>query len=96
MILPYTLANYHSQTSGVFAEALAQKKAVVCPRGTWMARQTFAFEAGAVFAPDDVEDLAQQTLFVIGALPGFQALAGETRSPLARHSQSATLAGSHL
>ncbi len=82
VILPYTLANYHSQTSGVFAEALAQKKAVVCPRGTWMARQTFAFEAGAVFAPDDVEDLVQQTLFVIGALPGFQALAGETRSPL--------------
>lgn len=79
VLLPYTRANYHAQTSGVFAEAMAQQKAIVCPRGTWMARQVVEFGAGASFVPDDVEDLAQQTLSVIENLPAIQA-SGEQRS----------------
>lgn len=62
VILPYTLHNYHSQTSGVFAEAMAMGKSVIVPRGSWMARQVNAYGGGATFNPGDPEDLARQVL----------------------------------
>ena len=39
VLLPYQTLYYHSQTSGVFAEAIGRGIPVVVPRGTWMARQ---------------------------------------------------------
>src|SRR5262249_7056359 len=46
VLLPYTLENYHAQTSGIFAEALAWGKPVVVPRGTWMAAELKRYGAG--------------------------------------------------
>ena len=77
VVMPYTRLNYHAQTSGVFSEAMAMGKTVVCPRGSWMARQAAAFEAGVPFVPDDAEDLARQTLCAIAAQPAFKALAAQ-------------------
>lgn len=65
VVLPYTRMNYHAQTSGVLAEAIAAGKTVVCPRGTWMARQTVEYSAGVTFNPNDQEDLAHQTMYAI-------------------------------
>ncbi len=65
VVLPYTLDNYHAQTSGVFAEAMGAGKLVVVPRGSWMARQLDEFGGGATFNPGDAEDLARVTLGVI-------------------------------
>jgi glycosyltransferase involved in cell wall biosynthesis len=57
VLLPYLLENYHSQTSGIFAEALAVGKPVVVPRGTWMSRQLRQFGAGLTFLPGDRRSL---------------------------------------
>jgi glycosyltransferase involved in cell wall biosynthesis len=65
VLLPYTLQHYHSQTSGVFAEAMALGKSVIVPRGSWMARQLDNYGGGAAFNPDDAEDLARQVLAFI-------------------------------
>ncbi|MBM3979149.1 MAG: glycosyltransferase family 4 protein [Planctomycetes bacterium] len=65
VVLPYTLDNYHAQTSGVFAEAMGAGKLVVAPRGSWMARQLDEHGGGAAFAPGDAEDFARVTLDVI-------------------------------
>jgi glycosyltransferase involved in cell wall biosynthesis len=65
VVLPYTLANYHAQTSGVFAEAMANGSLVVAPRGSWMARQVARYGGGAAFSPGDAEDFARVVLRVI-------------------------------
>lgn len=65
VLLPYTLENYHAQTSGVFAEAMANGSLIVAPRGSWPARQLAEFGGGAAFNPGDAEDFARVTLRVI-------------------------------
>jgi glycosyltransferase involved in cell wall biosynthesis len=65
VVLPYTLHHYHSQTSGVFAEAMALGKTLVVPRGSWMSRQVDEYGGGASFNPGDAEDLAQKILALI-------------------------------
>jgi glycosyltransferase involved in cell wall biosynthesis len=65
VLLPYTLENYHAQTSGVFAEAMSNGSLVVAPRGSWMARQLAEYGGGAVFNPGDAEDFARVTLRLI-------------------------------
>jgi glycosyltransferase involved in cell wall biosynthesis len=67
VVLPYTLDNYHSQTSGVCAEAMGGGRLVVVPKGTWMARQVVKFGGGAAFNPGDAEDFARTTLRAIAA-----------------------------
>lgn len=58
VVIPYQTLYYHSQTSGVFAEAIGHGKPVVVPRGTWMARELGDSGAGTLFAPGDRVDLA--------------------------------------
>lgn len=53
ILIPYQLLYYHSQTSGVFCEALGAGKPVVVPRGTWMAKQLKDKKAGVTFFPGD-------------------------------------------
>jgi glycosyltransferase involved in cell wall biosynthesis len=65
VVLPYTLDNYHTQTSGVFAEAMANGSLIVAPRGSWMSRQLSEYGGGATFCPGDAEDLARVTLRLI-------------------------------
>ncbi len=65
VVLPYTLDNYHAQTSGVFAEAMGNGSLVVAPKGSWMARQLSEFGGGASFNPGDAEDFARVTMRVI-------------------------------
>jgi glycosyltransferase involved in cell wall biosynthesis len=73
IVLPYTLDNYHAQTSGVLAEALGGGKLVVVPKGTWMARQVAEFGGGAAFNPGDAEDFARTTLRTIAQRDRFGA-----------------------
>jgi hypothetical protein len=65
VLLPYTLENYHTQTSGIFAEAMSNGSLLVVPRGSWMARQLSEFGGGSVFNPGDAEDFARVTLRLI-------------------------------
>jgi glycosyltransferase involved in cell wall biosynthesis len=73
VVMPYTLDNYHAQTSGVFAEAMGAGKLVVVPRGSWMARQLDEYGGGAAFCPGDAEDLARTALDVIENREQYQA-----------------------
>lgn len=77
VVLPYTRVNYHAQTSGVLAEAIASGKTVVCPQGTWMARQVREFAAGVTFNPNDHEDLANQVVYAIESAREFHEGAGQ-------------------
>ena len=63
--LPYTTENYHSQTSGVFAEAMASGKIVIVPKGTWMSKQLQRYGGGVAFNPVDCEDFAAETLRIV-------------------------------
>jgi glycosyltransferase involved in cell wall biosynthesis len=59
VVLPYQTLYYHSQSSGVFAEAIGRGKPVVVPRGTWMASQLADSGAVTLFAPGDRVDFAE-------------------------------------
>ncbi len=61
IVVPYQLLYYYAQTSGVLCEALAASKAVVVPRGTWMARQIKGRGVGEAFLPGDALSLAEST-----------------------------------
>jgi glycosyltransferase involved in cell wall biosynthesis len=59
VLIPYSTNWYHSQSSGVFAEAIGAGRPVVVPRGTWMAHQLGDSGAGVLFAPGDRADLVR-------------------------------------
>jgi glycosyltransferase involved in cell wall biosynthesis len=65
VVLPYSTETYHSQTSGVFSEAVAHGKPVVVPRGTWMARQLKDHAAGVTFIPKDLQSLYESVVEAI-------------------------------
>lgn len=44
ILLPYAGFTYHSQSSGIFAEAMSRGKIVVAPIGTWMGNQLMGFD----------------------------------------------------
>jgi glycosyltransferase involved in cell wall biosynthesis len=71
VLLPYTVENYHTQTSGIFAEALAAGKPVIVPRGTWMARELKRNGAGTTFLPGDRRSLYEAC---VDAVEHFQPL----------------------
>ena len=73
VLIPYTPENYHAQTSGIFAEAMAHGQSVVAPKGTWMARQLAIYGGGGAFNPGDGEDFAAVTLGVIRDRAKFEA-----------------------
>lgn len=61
VLIPYTPENYHSQTSGVLAEAMSYGKLTVVPKGTWMSRQVSKYGGGLAFNPQDGEDFTTVT-----------------------------------
>jgi|GEM_PF-379270 len=68
-MLPYTLENYHSQTSGVFAETRALGKVSLVTRGTWMAREITNAGGGISCPPEDSKSLADAIIESIGRYP---------------------------
>lgn len=56
-MLPYTLENYHSQTSGVFTEIRGLGKVSVVTRGTWMAGEIKAHGGGTFCTAEDGKSL---------------------------------------
>jgi glycosyltransferase involved in cell wall biosynthesis len=83
VVLPYTIDNYHAQTSGVFAEAMASGKIVVVPKGTWLATQLQRYGGGLAFNPVDCEDFANETLRIVRE-PLVYARTAAERAPLWR------------
>ena len=65
ILLPYTLDYYHSQTSGIFCEALAYGKPVIVPRGSWMAKQLKDNGSGITFIPEDRQSLYEAIIAAI-------------------------------
>jgi len=65
MLIPYTREHYHSQTSGIFAEAMGYGQVVVASRGTWMSRQLKKYGGGRTFIPQDAIDFAEQVLSIL-------------------------------
>ncbi|MFO0890116.1 MAG: hypothetical protein U0790_13380 [Isosphaeraceae bacterium] len=63
--LPYTTDNYHSQTSGVFSEAMGSGKIVVVPKGTWLSTQLGRYLGGMSFSPLDCEDFSDAVLEIV-------------------------------
>lgn len=53
VLIPYRTYYYHSQTSGIFAEALAMGKCVIVTRETWMSRQVKDLGGGGIFVDDN-------------------------------------------
>jgi glycosyltransferase involved in cell wall biosynthesis len=78
--LPYTTDNYHSQTSGVFAEAMASGKIVVVPKGTWLSAQLQRYGGGESFNPLDCEDFAVKTLHIVREPLRYARMAAERAS----------------
>lgn len=64
ILLPYSLDFYHSQTSGVFSEAMALGKVPIVPRGTWMAQEAERFGVGRSFFPSDLRSFSESVLAV--------------------------------
>ena len=81
--LPYTTENYHSQTSGVFAEAMASGKIVVVPKGTWLSTQLQRYGGGVAFNPVDCEDFAAETLRIVREPLRYARIAAERAVPVA-------------
>jgi hypothetical protein len=77
MLIPYTRENYHSQTSGIFAEAMGYGQVVAAPRGTWMSRQLKKYGGGRTFIPDDPIDLAEQVLYILRNRDAYQTEAAQ-------------------
>lgn len=53
VLIPYRTYYYHSQTSGIFTEALAMGKCVIVTKETWMARQIMGLGGGGIFVDDN-------------------------------------------
>jgi len=75
-MLPYTLENYHSQTSGVFSETRGLGKVSVVTKGTWMAGEIKNNGGGMLCNPEDSKSLADAIVECIEAYPQLSAEAG--------------------
>lgn len=74
-MLPYTLENYHSQTSGIFSETRGLGKVSVVTKGTWMAREITNHGGGMLCAPEDSKSLADAIVESVKAYPQLKAQA---------------------
>ena len=61
ILIPYLLTCYHSQTSGIYADAIGLGIPVVVSRGTWMAKELKRLGGGVLASPDDYMSLADAT-----------------------------------
>lgn len=76
VLAPYTIDYYHSQTSGVVAEAIAAGKPLIVPRGTWGCREIERYGGGGVsFCPSDGQSLLEATRAAVANLPELKAKA---------------------
>ena len=75
-MLPYTLENYHSQTSGVFSEIRGLGKVSVVTKGTWMAGEIKNNGGGMLCTPEDSKSLADAIIECVEAYPQLSAEAG--------------------
>ncbi len=75
-MLPYTLENYHSQTSGVFSEIRGLGKVSVVTKGTWMAGEIKNNGGGILCTPEDSKSLADAIVECVEAYPQLSAEAG--------------------
>ena len=74
-MLPYTLENYHSQTSGVFSEIRGLGKVSVVTKGTWMAREITNHGGGTLCMPEDSKSLADALVESVKTFPRLKAQA---------------------
>ena len=73
-MLPYTLENYHSQTSGVFSETRGLGKVSVVTKGTWMAGEIKNNGGGILCTPEDSKSLADA---IVECIEGYPRLSAE-------------------
>jgi hypothetical protein len=70
VLLPYEPVEYQALASGVFAEGAALGKVLVCPDGTWMARQLAEGRAAGIsFAAPHAADISAALLKALASLP---------------------------
>ena len=74
-MLPYTLENYHSQTSGIFSETRGLGKVSVVTKGTWMAGEITNHGGGILCAPEDSKSLGDALVESVKAYPQLKAQA---------------------
>lgn len=74
-MLPYTLENYHSQTSGIFSEIRGLGKVSVVTKGTWMAGEIKNNGGGILCAPEDSKSLGDALVESVKAYPQLKAQA---------------------
>lgn len=73
ILVPYRRADYASQTSGIFTEAVAAGKPVVVTGETWMAEEALRLRCGATFRDGDAGDLARAIVEVAEDHPALEA-----------------------
>lgn len=66
VLLPYRREGYEEPTSGIFAEAVALAKPVICPAGTWMAAALKYAGAGVTFESGSLPSLVEATMALLG------------------------------
>lgn len=69
ILLPYPQRHYHSQTSGIFAEAMSSGTPAIVPSGTWMAAQVQEYGVGIVFEAGNLGSLIEACEEAIAILP---------------------------
>jgi len=78
--LPYHRGTYEARTSGVFVEALAAGKPVICTSDTWMCDQLDGVGAGLTVIDRDPEDLVRALLRARETYPRLAERAAVTRA----------------
>jgi hypothetical protein len=58
-VIPSSRAQYHAQTSGVFAEAVSFGKIPVIPDGTWMSLMAETYQIGVTFEAGNIGSLCR-------------------------------------
>ncbi|TDT96939.1 glycosyltransferase involved in cell wall biosynthesis [Azorhizobium sp. AG788] len=79
IMVPYLLTYYHSQTSGIYADATGAGIPVIVPRGSWMAEKVKQLGGGALAYPDDYLSFAEALYQVCSNIETYRAAAMQAR-----------------
>jgi glycosyltransferase involved in cell wall biosynthesis len=79
ILIPYLLSYYHSQTSGIYADALGLGIPVVVSSGTWMAKELKRLGGGVQTRPEDYLSLTEATYRLCSDIEHYRAEARQAR-----------------
>lgn len=85
LLLPYRRSEFHSRTSGVFADAMVLAKPMVGTADTWLGDRIEEWGCGETFEDGDVAGMRRALERVIDDLPRYEERIREARSSWLHH-----------